>query len=30
MAIASALHLVDDVLAPHLTAGAPLKPGLPE
>jgi UDP-galactopyranose mutase len=30
MAIASALHLVDDVLAPHLTAGAPLKPGLQE
>jgi UDP-galactopyranose mutase len=29
MAIASALHVVDDVLAPHLTQGAPLKPGLP-
>jgi UDP-galactopyranose mutase len=29
MAIAAALHVVDDVLAPHLTEGAPLKPGLP-
>jgi UDP-galactopyranose mutase len=29
MAIASALHVVDNVLAPHLTQGAPLKPGLP-
>jgi UDP-galactopyranose mutase len=29
MAIAAALHVVDDVLAPHLTQGAPLKPGLP-
>jgi UDP-galactopyranose mutase len=29
MAIASALHVVDDVLAPHLLEGAPLKPGLP-
>ncbi len=29
MAIAAALHAVDDVLAPHLTEGAPLKPGLP-
>ena len=29
MAIASALHLVDDVLTPHLAHGAPLKPGLP-
>ena len=29
MAIASALHMVDDVLTPHLTQGAPLKPGLP-
>jgi UDP-galactopyranose mutase len=29
MAIASALHVVDDVLAPHLIEGAPLKPGLP-
>jgi UDP-galactopyranose mutase len=29
MAIAAALRVVDDVLAPHLTEGAPLKPGLP-
>ena len=29
MAIASALHVVDDVLVPHLVDGAPLKPGLP-
>ncbi len=28
MAIASALHMVDDVLTPHLVDGAPLKPGL--
>jgi UDP-galactopyranose mutase len=29
MAIAAALHTVDDVLAPHLNDGVPLKPGLP-
>jgi UDP-galactopyranose mutase len=28
MAIAAALHVVDDVLAPHLVDGAPLKPGV--